>query len=90
VSRAWGASRALPGVRFAACAGALLALGCVSAAHDDVAEARARYERCVAAAGEAACTAEKERVLASERDYQADAQRAWGCNPTQPDCPQKR
>jgi len=69
---------------------ALLALACVGAARDDVAAARERYERCVAAAGEAKCAAEKERVLAAERAYQAGAQRAWGCGPAQPDCPPTR
>ncbi|HEU4430768.1 MAG TPA: hypothetical protein VFT98_18550 [Myxococcota bacterium] len=69
---------------------ASLAVGCVGAARDDVAQARARYERCVAAASEAECAPERERVLAAERAYQAEAQRAWGCNPAQPDCPQKR
>jgi hypothetical protein len=69
---------------------AALVLGCVSAARDDAAEARARYERCVAAAGERACRAEKERALAAERTYHAQAQRAWGCDPSQPDCPTRR
>ena len=66
------------------------ALACVSAAHDDAAEARARYERCVAAASERECSAERERMLAAERAYQESAQRVWGCSPGQPDCPPDR
>lgn len=66
------------------------AFACVGAARDAAAEARARYERCVAAAGERACRAEKERALAAERTYQEQAQRAWGCDPSQPDCPTRR
>jgi hypothetical protein len=69
---------------------ASLALGCVSAARDDVAAARERYARCVAAVGEAKCVAERERVLAAERAYEENAQRAWGCSPAQPDCPPTR
>jgi hypothetical protein len=64
--------------------------GCASAARDDVAAARARYEQCVAAASERECGAEKERLLAAERAYQEQAQRAWGCNPTHSDCPPRR
>ncbi len=69
---------------------ALLALACVSDARDDMAEARTRYEQCVTATSEAKCSAEKERMLATERAYQENAQRAWGCDPAQPDCPPKR
>ena len=90
MSRARASRRAAGFARLAICGCALLAFGCVSAARDDVAEARGRYERCVAAAGEPACAAERERVLSAERAYQADAQRAWGCNPAQDDCPPKR
>ncbi len=69
---------------------ALSAGACVSSSHRRAAEARARFERCVAAAGEAACQSEKERMLAAERSYQQDAQRVWGCDPSQPDCPPHR
>ena len=65
---------------------ALLAVGCVSDARDDALEARGAYERCVAADGERACRAQKERMLAAERAYQEAARRAWGCDPAQPDC----
>lgn len=69
---------------------ALLALGCVSAARNDMAQARARYEQCVAASSERECRAEKEHKLAAERAYQESAQRAWGCDPVQADCPPRR
>jgi hypothetical protein len=69
---------------------ALAGAACVTAARDDVAAARARYEQCVAAANERACRAEKERLLAAERAYQEQAQRAWGCDPALPDCPPRR
>ena len=75
---------------FAALAASGLSLACVSAAHNDVAEARARYERCVSDASAAECRAEKERMLAAERTYQESAQRAWGCDPDQQECPPKR
>jgi hypothetical protein len=71
-------------------AGASVALGCVSAGRDEAAAARARYERCVAAASERQCVAEQGRMLAAERAYQESAQRAWGCTPTPPDCPPER
>ena len=69
---------------------ALLGLACVSGARSAMVEARARYEQCVAAASKAKCSAEKERMLAAERTYQGNAQRAWGCDPGQPDCPPNR
>jgi uncharacterized membrane protein len=68
----------------------LSVLACVSDAHEAMTEARARYEQCLAAASERECVAEKERMLAAERSYQETAQRAWGCDPTQPDCPPRR
>lgn len=68
----------------------IAALGCVGLSRDRAAEARGRYERCVAAASERACQPEKERMLAAQRAYQEDAQRAWGCDPAQPDCPPRR
>lgn len=68
----------------------IFAAACVSYAHGRAREARARYERCVAAAGESACQSEKERMLAAERSFQEDAQRVWGCDPSQPDCPPHR
>jgi hypothetical protein len=68
----------------------MLTLGCVTAARDDAAEARARYAQCVAASGEPACRAERERALAAERTYQEQAMRAWGCDPAQADCPPAR
>lgn len=74
----------------AAITAALLGLACVSGARSAMAEARARYEQCVTAASEAKCGAEKERMLATERAYQESAQRAWGCDPAQSDCPPKR
>ncbi|HEY8120233.1 MAG TPA: hypothetical protein VII78_02860 [Myxococcota bacterium] len=70
---------------------ALTALGCVSAAHEDVLAARARYEQCVRAArSEAECRAERERMLAAERTYQERAGQVWGCDPAQADCPPTR
>jgi hypothetical protein len=68
----------------------VFAAACVSYAHSRAREARARYERCIAAAGESACQSEKERMLAAERGYQAEALRVWGCDPSQPDCPPDR
>ena len=86
--RAYAGRTLLP--TFAAIAAALLALGCVSGAHNDMAETRARYEQCLTATSEAKCSAEKERMLAAERAYQESAQRAWGCDPAQADCPTRR
>ena len=74
----------------AAMTAALLALGCVSGARSDMLEARARYRQCATATSEAQCRAEEERMLAAERTYQESAQRAWGCDPAQQDCPTKR
>ena len=74
----------------AALTAALLGLACVSGARGVMVEARARYEQCVTGASEAKCSAEKERMLAAERTYQENAQRAWGCDPAQQDCPTKR
>ena len=71
-------------------AAALLALGCVGAAQRGSSEARARYEQCVAQASAAQCAAERERMLAAERTYQDAAQRAWGCDPANGECPRKR
>ena len=79
-----GAFRAL------AALAALLSLACVTGARDDMAEARARYQQCVAEASERECRAEKERMLAAEHAYQESAQRAWGCEPTHAECPPKR
>jgi hypothetical protein len=75
---------------FAALTAALLGLACVSGARGDMLEARTRFEKCVGATSAAKCGAEKERMLAAERAYQENAQRAWGCDPAQPDCPTKR
>ena len=75
---------------FAALVSAGLSLACVSDARHDMSEARVRYEQCVSAASAAECRAEKERMLAAERAYQESAQRAWGCDPAQQDCPPKR
>jgi len=69
---------------------ALAGLACVSDAHEAASAARARYERCVAAASERECIAEKERMLAAERAYQESSQRVWGCQPTHSDCPPQR
>lgn len=69
---------------------ALALAACVSDAHRAAREARARYERCVAAASESECRAEKERMLAAERAYQEGAQQVWGCDPAQGECPPKR
>ncbi len=69
---------------------ALAASACVSHAHGEMAAARAQYERCVAAQSVRACVAERERMLAAERSYQESAQRAWGCDPAQADCPTRR
>jgi hypothetical protein len=77
-------------VRALALAVGLLAVGCVSGVRDDALAARGAYERCVAADGERACRAQKERMLAAERAYQEAARRAWGCDPAQPDCPGPR
>jgi hypothetical protein len=74
----------------AALTAALLGLACVSGARSAMAEARTRYEQCVTGASEAKCSAEKERMLATERTYQENAQRAWGCDPAHQDCPTKR
>lgn len=76
--------------RAAATAVFLLALGCASAAHRDFVAARSGYQQCVAAAGEAKCAAERERMLAAERAYQDAARRGWACDPAQPDCPTPR
>ncbi|MBM4383081.1 MAG: hypothetical protein FJ091_06885 [Deltaproteobacteria bacterium] len=77
-------------MRALALASALLASACVSGARDDMQLARDAYERCVAAEGERACTAQKERMLAAERAYAEQAQRAWGCSPAHADCPPRR
>ncbi len=69
---------------------ALAVLGCVTRARDEAAAARTRYEACVAESGERACAAERERMLAAQRTYQESAQRAWGCDPAQGDCPTRR
>lgn len=63
---------------------------CASAAHREFSEARSRYAACVAEAGEAACDAERERLLATERAYQDAARRGWGCDPAQAECPTPR
>ena len=83
------AGRLLSGT-FAALAASGLSLACVSDARHDMTEARARYEQCVSTASASKCRAEKERMLATERTYQESAQRAWGCDPAQQDCPPKR
>ena len=69
---------------------ALAAFACVSGERGAMNAARARYERCVEAANERACAAERERMLSAERTYQERAQRAWGCDPSEPDCPPDR
>lgn len=69
---------------------ALVASACVSGARDDMQLARDAYARCVAAEGERACVAQKARMLAAERSYEEQAQRAWGCNPAHADCPPRR
>jgi hypothetical protein len=82
---------ALGVLRAAATGIALLGVAaCASDAHRRASAARADYERCVAGAGEGECRAERERMLAAERAYQESAQRAWGCDPAQPDCPTRR
>jgi hypothetical protein len=83
--------KALGALRAAATGIALLGVAaCASDAHGRANAARADYERCVAAASEGECRAERERMLAAERAYQETAQRAWGCDPAQPDCPTPR
>jgi hypothetical protein len=52
--------------------------------------ARARYAQCVEAAGAEKCEVERERMVASERNYQESARRGWACDPKQPDCPTAR
>jgi hypothetical protein len=71
---------------------ALAATGCVTQQRDDVTRARQAYALCVDEhpASHAECEALRDRLLAAQQRYEADAQRAWGCDPSSPDCPPRR
>jgi hypothetical protein len=76
--------------RCAALLAAAAAAGCVSQQHDDVIAAREAYERCVAASGERDCMVLRDRLLAAQERYEADARSAWGCDPATEQCPTPR
>ncbi len=70
-----------------------LALGaCVTQQHQDVTQAKADYDRCVAAQGETDpdCVALKHHLLAAESRYERNSRRAWACDPAQEQCPTPR
>ena len=82
----------MSGRRAALWLAAVAAAGCVSQQHDAVLAAREVYAQCVEAntqdVGE--CDALRERLLAAQQRYEADARDAWGCDPASSDCPTPR
>jgi hypothetical protein len=66
--------------------------GCVAEQKSDLAAARDAYDQCLAthADSERECAALHDRLIAAQKRYENDAQRAWGCVPEHGDCPAHR
>jgi hypothetical protein len=66
--------------------------GCVAQQQSDLAAARDAYDQCLAAhaGNERECAAFHDRLIAAQKRYENDAQRAWGCVPEHGDCPSHR
>jgi hypothetical protein len=65
---------------------------CVVAERSEVLEAKAELERCQAERSEAdpECLSLAERLKTLQRNYEARARQAWGCDPAQEECPTPR
>ena len=68
------------------------AASCVTHERDEMRAVRDAYEQCVEeqSADAAECSALRERLHTAQERYEDNAQRAWGCNPAQQDCPTPR
>jgi len=65
---------------------------CLHREHADVEAARQAHLECVAehSPSHTDCVALEERLLDTQRRYEQNARRAWGCDPAQEDCPTPR
>jgi hypothetical protein len=71
---------------------ALAVFGCVSGELRSVETAREAYEDCVLEFSESDpdCKALRISLLETQRRYQENSRRAWGCNPKEEECPVPR
>ena len=66
--------------------------GCVLAEQREATAAREAFQRCIEEHPDSSssCDVLRERSLQAQRRYEESSRRAWGCDPSQLECPTPR